>query len=451
MLLICASCQTKEVVSNDVSITGQIENHDQTVLKFQDFMGKGKRYTEIAIKDGTFAIDLAINKPVIKMLTFGSTFKNIFLQPGETLDISFDALKIDSTFKFGGSLASENVLLDSISGKLKKVDYNYIYNESLENAGKYLDSMSAANKQYIETLIVDQPLSTHFEEYAKAMAEYNNAALKIMLGERQDEQPNNYYDFINQLSLENDDYLDIWEYRFFLSYYVEMKANKRIQPDSVKIAEPDALFDENLSVIKELKNENIRDYALFNALNMRLSEKGLVGFENYYTYFKEHNKDPHYAEQLKLLYEEKQLLAKGQPAPTFTLEDVDGNLVSLNDFRGKYVYIDFWQTLCPRSGQELPFLLNLHSDYQDDNVEFVSISVNEDENVWRDYVKKNKNMGTSLRVPNSWDSKTFTDYQVFGLPTFILIDTEGNIIDSKAAKPSSKEIRETFDELLNSK
>jgi cytochrome oxidase Cu insertion factor (SCO1/SenC/PrrC family) len=385
------------------------------------------------------------------MLTFGSTFKNIFLQPGETLDMSFDASKIDSTFSFGGSLADENVLLDSISKKLKKVDYNYIYNESLENAGKYLDSMLVSNKQYIEALIGDQPLATNFEEYAKAMADYNNVALKIMLGERQEEQPENYYDFINQLSLENDDYIDIMEYRLFLSSYIEMKANKRIQSDSVKIAEPDVLFDESLSVIKEFKNENVKDYALFNALNMRLSEKGLVDFENYYTYFKEHNKDPHYAEQLKLLYEEKQLLATGQPAPTFTLEDVDGNQVSLNDFKGKYVYIDFWQTLCPRSGRELPYLLNLHSDYQDDNIEFVSISVNEDENVWRDYVKQNKNMGTSLRVPNSWDSKTFTDYQVFGLPTFILIDTEGNIIDPKAAKPSSKEIRETFDQLLKSK
>ena len=60
-------------------------------------------------------------------------------------------------------------------------------------------------------------------------------------------------------------------------------------------------------------------------------------------------------------------------------------------------------------------------------------------------------MGTSLRVTQSWDSKTYSDYQVFGLPTFILIDTEGNIIDPKAAKPSSKEIREIFDKLLKSK
>ena len=451
ILLICASCQTKDEISNQVSITGQIENHDQTVLKFQDFMGKGEWFTEIELQDGTFAINLPIDKSAIKMLTLGSTFKNIFLQPGETLEISFDASNIDSSFSFGGSLAVENVLLDSIREKIRKVDYNYVYNESLENAGKYLDSMSSANKQYIEELIGDQPLSTDFEEYAKAMAEFNNAGLKIRLGERKEEQPENYYDFINQLSLENDNYLDITEYRLFLYSYIEMKANKRIQRDSVKIAEPDALFDESLSVIKEFKNENIRDYALFNALNMRLSEKGLVGFESYYTYFKENNKDLHFAEQLKIVYDEKQLLAPGNPAPPFTLEDVDGNMVSLNDFKGKYVYIDFWQTLCPRSGRELPYLLNLHSDYENENIEFVSISLNEDENVWRDYVKENKNIGTSLRVPQSWDSKTYKVYQVFGLPTFVLIDTVGKIIDPKAAKPSSKEIRETFDQLLKSK
>jgi cytochrome oxidase Cu insertion factor (SCO1/SenC/PrrC family) len=452
MLLICSSCQTKEEISKEVSITGQIENHDQTVLKIQDFMGKGNWFTEIEIQDGLYAINLPIDKPAIKMLTYGSTFKNVFLKPGETLEVSFDASSIESSFNYGGSLVIENTILDSLTNMQRNINYNYIYSQPLESAGRYIDSITSANKQYIEKLIAEKPVSTDFEEYAKASVDYNNAGLKIMLGERQDEQPEHYYDFINQLSLENDDYLDITDYRFFLSYYIEMKANERLNKlDSTKAVEPDALFDESLSVIKELKNENIRDYALFNAMNTRLREKGLVGFENYYDYFKEHNEDPHYEAQLKLLYEEKQLMAPGQPAPPFTLEDVDGNLVSLNDFKGKYVYVDFWQTLCPRSGRELPYLLDLHADYKEDSIAFVSISVNEDENVWRDYVKEHKNMGTSLRVPQSWDSKTYKDYQASGLPTFILIDPEGHIIDPKAAKPSSKEIRETFDQLLKSK
>lgn len=449
MLLICSSCQIEEEISNAVSITGKIENYGEIVLKFQDFMGKSKRYHEIKVKDGMYSVILPIDKPVIKMLTFGTTFKNIFLQPGETLDISFDASKIDSSLKYGGSLAVENVLLDSITEKIRKVDYNYVYNESLDIVGKYVDSLTSANKQYIEELIGNQPLSTDFEEYAKAMATYNNAYLKIMLGERKEEHPETYYDFLDQLTLENHDYLDITEYRLFLYEYIAMKSNERLTKlDGVKKEEPDALFNESLNVIKEFKNDNIRAYALFNAMNMKLQLDGLAGFENYYAYFKENNKDPYYADQLKIVYDEKQLLAPGQPAPLFTLEDVDGNMVSLNDFKGKFVYIDFWQTLCSRSARELPYLLNLYSDYKDENIEFVSISVNKDENVWRDYVKENKNIGTSLIVTKSWDSETYTDYQVFGLPSFILIDTEGKIVNPVAPKPSSKEIRETFDRLL---
>jgi len=451
LLLICSSCQKKEEISNTVSITGKIANYDETVLKFQDFMGKSEKIHEIEVKDETVSVNLPIDKPVIRMLTYGSTFKHIFLQPGETLDISFDASKIDSSFNYGGSLAIENAILDSLKRSQSKLDFNYVYTESLENASRYLDSLTVANKQTIDNLTREKIVATEFKKYAKALIEYNSAYLKIMLGERKDEQPETYYDFLDQLSLENHDYLDITEYRLFLNGYIAMKSKERLnKSDSIKKQEPDALFNESLHVIKEFKSDSIRAYALFNAMNMKLQQDGLAGFENYYAYFKENNRDPHYAEQLKIVYDEKQLLAPGQPAPLFTLEDVDGNMVSLNDFKGKYVYIDFWQTLCSRSARELPYLLNLYSDYKDENIEFVSISVNEDENVWRDYVKENKNIGTSLRVPKSWDSETYKDYQVFGLPSFILIDTEGNIIDPNAAKPSSTEIRETFDQLFKS-
>ena len=448
MLLICSSCGDKTEVSNEVSITGQIENDDGSQLKFREFMAKGEWYTGIDVQEGFFALKLPLDKPVIKYMTYGNTSKDIFLQPGETLEISFDALSIDSTFAFGGSLAFENELLESIREELEKVDYKYLSSQPLEEVSSFLDSVSSANQNFVDVLIGNEPVSAAFAEYVKALVQYQVAAFRIILGERREDQPENYYDFIDQMALDRYDYLDIWEYRLFLSSYIEMKANERLEGDSVKAADPDALLDESLMVIAELEDERIREYARYNALNVRLREKGVEGFETYYADFKAQNTDPNYTEQLKSLYEEKQLMAPGQPAPAFTLEDVDGNRVSLKDFKGKYVYIDFWQTLCPRSGRELPYLLDLYSNYKDENIEFVSISLNEDENVWREYVKKNKNMGTSLRVTESWDSKTYNDYQVFGLPAFVLIDRGGNIINSRAPKPSSNEIREIFDQLL---
>ena len=61
-----------------------------------------------------------------------------------------------------------------------------------------------------------------------------------------------------------------------------------------------------------------------------------MDFDRHYGYFNTHNLDERYAEQMRLAYEEKKRIAPGQPAPEFTLEDVDGKQVSLSEFKGKY-------------------------------------------------------------------------------------------------------------------
>jgi thioredoxin-related protein len=92
--------------------------------------------------------------------------------------------------------------------------------------------------------------------------------------------------------------------------------------------------------------------------------------------------------------------------------------------------------------------MELYDDYQDENIAFVSISIDQDENKWRDYVKEKKNVGTSLRALDYFDAEVYQNFQVQGLPSFVLIDKDGNIIEPVAPKPSSKEIRETLDKLL---
>ena len=62
-----------------------------------------------------------------------------------------------------------------------------------------------------------------------------------------------------------------------------------------------------------------------------------------------------------------------------------------------------------------------------------------------------KNVWISLRAEKSFASEVYKAYQVPCLPYFVIIDKEGNLIDPAAAKPSSKEIRETLDQLLKSK
>ena len=236
----------------------------------------------------------------------------------------------------------------------------------------------------------------------------------------------------------------------FLNEYITMKAQERLsQLDSTQQDDTDALFEESLKVIKDLDSEEIKNYALFNTMNMRLKDQGLKGFDKFYDYFKENNKDPYYDEQLELVYAEKLSLAPGQPAPEFTLEDIDGKMVSLSDFNGKYVYLDFWHTGCKYCIKETDAYVKLYADYADEDITFVSVSADLDKGKWKNYVLKNKNVGTSLVTENYWDSEEFQNYQVSASPTYVIVDKEGNILDPKSPYPSSPEIRETFDRLVN--
>jgi peroxiredoxin len=456
LLAICWGCQEKQSKTEEknqehVLLSGNITNYNGAVLKIQDFMGRASWKTEIEINDGRFSKTLSADMPMITMLTFSRTFKNIFLQPGETLEISFDTKSMDSTFRYGGSLAEENAILDSIQVERIKVDYKFVYGESLENAARYLDSVTKAHNSYLTRLVKDKTLQPKFKDFTKASIDYNSAMYKLFIASRKDKHPDDYFDFIEDLGIEKEEYLGIMDYRVFLNEYISMKAQESLsQLDSIQQDTPDALFEESLKVIEGLENEDVKNYALFNAMNTRLKDYGITGFNQFYDYFKEKNKDPYYDKQLELVYTEKQSLAPGQPAPAFTLVDVNGEMVSLSDFKGKYVYLDFWHTGCKYCIKETDAYVELYADYAGQDIAFVSVSADLDQGKWKNYVLKNKNVGVSLVTENYWDSKEFQNYQVSASPTYVIVDKEGNILDPKAPFPSSPEIRETFDRLVMS-
>jgi len=175
---------------------------------------------------------------------------------------------------------------------------------------------------------------------------------------------------------------------------------------------------------------------------------GTRNFDKYYNYFRKHNTDPAYSKEVAKTYAKKLLMAPGKPAPEFSCVDKDSNYISLKNFRGKYVYIDFWATWCSPCMQELPEYIKLQNDYKGKNIAFVSISLDLDKNSWKKVIAENKSGAVNLFAPNGWEADVVKAYQIYGIPTFVLIDKDGNIIDAQAPRPSSVEIRKTLDKLL---
>ena len=79
----------------------------------------------------------------------------------------------------------------------------------------------------------------------------------------------------------------------------------------------------------------------------------------------------------------KAKLSVGSEAPDFKYPDIEGNIYSLKDFKGKYVYIDVWATWCGPCCKEIPSLKKLEKKMEKKKIVFVSLSCDKDVAVWK--------------------------------------------------------------------
>ena len=120
-------------------------------------------------------------------------------------------------------------------------------------------------------------------------------------------------------------------------------------------------------------------------------------------------------------------LAKGQPAPNFTLPDLDGQMVSLADYRGKVVLLNIWATWCPPCLEEMPSMEKLYQELKGEGFEILAVSI--DESGAQDvlpFMKKHK-----LSFPALTDSRGAIKnlYQTTGVPESFIIDKDGILVE----------------------
>jgi thiol-disulfide isomerase/thioredoxin len=154
--------------------------------------------------------------------------------------------------------------------------------------------------------------------------------------------------------------------------------------------------------------------------------------------------------QLFAMYQEKQklMVLNGKASPKFVnYENYNGGITSLDDLKGQYVYIDLWATWCGPCLAEIPFLKAIEKEYHGKNIQFVSISVDQQSayNKWRTMVEEKELGGVQLFAKE--DRSFTTAYKVTGIPRFILIDPKGNIVNADAPRPSGSELKELFNSL----
>lgn len=135
--------------------------------------------------------------------------------------------------------------------------------------------------------------------------------------------------------------------------------------------------------------------------------------------------------KLQSAAEEKKKLESGligKPAPELELPDVNGKMVKLSSFKGKYVLVDFWASWCGPCRNENPNVVAAYQKFKNKNFTIVGVSLDKNKDEWLQAIQEDGLTWTHISDLAYWKSIAVPLYDFDGIPYNVLIDPNGIII-----------------------
>lgn len=431
--------------SNETPYTilkGEIENPQEKILtvKGSDFE------VEIPVNDdGTFEDTLDVKEGYYN-IGHNREYTTAYLKPGFDLKLTLNTIEFDESVAYSGVGAKENNFIARkfllIERELPSTPELYALNSKdfldkiskikstleksisgLEIDGKFmLNELKSIDFDYISSI---QKYPSYHAHYAK---DDTMAIDSSMLN------------YVQTVNFDNSEDFDMFQnYRDIVVR--EFMEGLSDEPNAAEI----------VGRFNKYESENIKN-GIAKKLIYYLSPTE-PDMEELYQGLLAVSTDEEFTTKLTEKYNKLKDLVAGKPSPKFAFADTNGETVALSDLKGKLVYVDVWATWCGPCKREIPHLKALESEYRGKAIEFVSISVDKakDHQTWLDMVADKELKGIQLFADKDWKSDFVKGYAIDGIPRFILIDKNGNIISADAPRPSSdEEIKSLIDENLKS-
>lgn len=444
LLITIVSCKQSEDIDYAI-FSGKITNSNSEKGSIRSTNGDNVKAVKIN-KNGTF-IDTIFNASGYYNFSDGDERTAIYLENGFKLNITLDTKEFDETIKYTGSGGQENnymakkYLLEEKIGEqkeiftLEEVDFLKKYNKFYEKLNKELSALANDKFTTLEKVNI---------KYEKAMklGDYENA--HRYFAKNRDFKVSDTFPDITESEIfdDEDKFKTFTAYQRLTSKSFFAKANKKSKKDSISFQEA-AITD-----IKSIKSQLIKNHILSGlSSRIRLENKK---YEDLYNAIMKLSTDEEFKTEITKKFKTLSKLVEGSISPKFNnYENNNGGTSSLDDFKGKYVYIDVWATWCAPCKAEIPSLKKIEEQYKNKDIVFVSISIDKQKahDAWKKMIVDLEMGGVQLFADKDWKSSFILDYGIRGIPRFILIDKDGKIISSSAPRPSNPALVALFDKV----
>lgn len=469
MLTLCLGAGVAFGQKNEATVTVEITDVKADSIWVWVTRPERKVYTIKAGKDHKFVIGFKESGNVL--FTFGTDVPKkssspIFVEKGDELNVVTD---FDQHITFSGK-GAENARVLAECTKA----YAAAYTKKEQEIGKAILSPADAIATYyglgqIPLNVLEankQKVSPAFyqDQSVSFLCQKLNMPLILpkyyaMSGKKLSECiPASYWELQKEVKIDdeliaNPDYSAMMIHVFptFLSYQERFKQGTL---DSALSAEAEIRL--KLSLVEKMYTAKVKQAAVMGILKTVLSSaKNLSEVKPLVDEYSARYATEAEAKELQDTYRKLDNLSAGKTPPPFTLKDLNGKDVTLKDFAGKVVYMDFWASWCSPCRYEMKNgSPKLHAKFKDNkDVVFLYVSLDSKVDAWKKAIKDDKIEGVHLlsQAVSGVDSAVGKAFNISGIPRYVIIGKDGKIFDNDAPRPSQDITQNRINEALAAK
>lgn len=413
---------------------------------------------------GCLAVELPFTEAQMASVDLDGKVK-LFLEPGDQLHIYADLLNLPQSLRFSGQGAANNQFLAVLRARFSdylRIDYK---NLEVDAFRKMIDQRRLEMTRFLDEGCSQYQLTPAFVDYYRAEIAYEWANFIVSYPtdymfaneNRNENLPSDYHDALDQVALVDEAAIGTTDYRTFLErnfWRIEEEAAERalreqvseeqrrdhIQPHTiaylpdfiVRLDEEqrrgDLIQPHNISyhLAKRLLHGKVLYFFLAGEIIDDFQDGRFDQGEQRLAEFLQDNPYPAYTEVVEEVVREASKLKPGQPAPDFTLDDLEGQSVSLSDFKDQAVFLDFWASWCGPCIGAVPYLEEIKQRTRDQKMVFLNISLDSADE-WHQAVAAHTLTGVHVHAPGGWQAAVAQLYQVRGIPSYFLVGPDGRL------------------------
>ena len=465
IILFCAFsfAQPNTLVMGKVKNKNSLINEIELRVNMRYISNNVEVYKSNILEDGTFAFAVEMIQPQYVNLVYSRNKGVVYLEPNDTVYIEFEATSFPLSMSFGGKGGANNTYLYSYFkdnpqefNEFKMVQYRkgkYWYSNT-----PYMDKLirSTHKAPLIEKMLQKKQkafskldlqvknhpgmLSPDFKEFLSTEIFYDWAYQMLLFGHvfkgQHDVQPS-FFNFLDEVPLVND-YIGNYKYREFLLAYLnyrQMETGNETSP-----------YADQYDLASNLLGDKSLAYAQSEMIFRAFLSEHVDEMMSRFWDFIDHTEYLEFEEKVNSAYQKARRYSVGAPAPDFNLKDENEQIVTLNQFGGKVVFLNFWASWCRPCMKKMDKIKPIMQEMEDKGVVFLNVSLDRSESAWKNAIATSQFGGVHVLAPGDINSEIAKLYEIKILPQYYIINQNGSFAE-RPRKNDISEIRSTLTQL----